>query len=139
MAARQKTLPTSASVADFIAAVEPAGRRADADAVCALLRDISGEPPVLWGPSIVGFGHYHYRYDSGHEGDAARIAFSPRKANLVVYIVPGFQARPDLVEGLGKVKTSVSCLYLNRLADVDMGALRALCEWSWGQMRARYP
>ena len=139
MAAQLKTKPTSASVAAFIAAVENPRRRADALTLCALLEEVSGEPPVLWGSSIIGFGRYHYRYDSGHEGDAARIGFSPHKANLVIYIMPGFKARPDLVARLGKVKTAASCLYVNKLADLDMGALRALCEWALADMRERYP
>ena len=139
MAVEPKTRPTNDSVAAFIAAVESPSRRADALALCAMMEDVSGEPPVLWGRSIVGFGRYRYRYESGHEGDAARIGFSPRKANLVIYIAPGFKARPDLVAGLGKVRTSVSCLYVNRLSDVDIEALRELLEWSLAEMRRRFP
>ena len=134
-----KTTPTDVPVADFIAAVEPARRREDAQVLLAMLAEMTGEPPVLWGPSIIGFGRYHYRYDSGHEGEAGRIGFSPRKAHLVLYIVPGFRERPDLMARLGKVKSSVSCLYINRLADVDMQALRELCQWSLDWMAARYP
>jgi hypothetical protein len=137
--AKLKTRPEDASVTDFLAAVEPPLRRADAQALCRLMEDVSGEAPVMWGASIVGFGRYHYRYDSGHEGDAARIGFSPRKANLVIYIPPGFSARPELTAQLGKVKTSVSCLYINRLADVDIEALRRLLEWCVAEMRIRYP
>jgi hypothetical protein len=139
MAYETKTRPTAVEVGDFLAAVEPERRRVEAQVVCDMLAEVSGEPPVMWGPSIVGFGRYHYRYDSGHEGDAARIGFSPRKANLVLYIVPGFQERADLTARLGKVKTSVSCLYINKLADVDMGALRELAVWSLDVMRDRYP
>jgi hypothetical protein len=119
MTSEVKTKPTEVSVVDFIAAVEPAHRRD--------------------GPSIVGFGRYRYRYDSGHEGEAARIGFSPRKAHLVLYIVPGFHERPDLMARLGGVKHSVSCLYINRLSEVDMPALRDLCQWSLDWMKARYP
>jgi hypothetical protein len=139
MTSEVKTKPTEVSVVDFIAAVEPAHRRDDAQALVEMLAGMTGEPPVLWGPSIVGFGRYRYRYDSGHEGEAARIGFSPRKAHLVLYIVPGFHERPDLMARLGGVKHSVSCLYINRLSEVDMPALRDLCQWSLDWMKARYP
>lgn len=139
MASEAKTLPTDANVADFIAAVEHPTRRADAEAVCAMMAEISGEPPVMWGPSIIGFGRYHYRYDSGREGDFLQIGFSPRKANLVLYLMPGFEGRQDLLARLGKAKTSVSCLYLNKLADVDMDVLRELITTSLNEMRRRYP
>lgn len=134
-----KTKPTDVSVADFIAAVEPTRRREDAQVLLEILAEMTGEPPVLWGASIIGFGRYRYRYDSGHEGEAGRIGFSPRKAHLVLYIVPGFRERPDLMARLGKVKHSVSCLYITRLSDVDMPALRELCQWSLDWMKARYP
>jgi hypothetical protein len=139
MASENKLRPTPDSVADFIAAVEHPVRRADALTLCRLMEEVSGEPPVLWSHSIIGFGRYHYRYDSGHEGVAGRMGFSPRKASLTIYIVPGFKDRPDLVARLGKCKTSVSCLYINKLADVDMGTLRELFEWSIAEMRKRYP
>ena len=139
MAAEAKTLPTDASPAAFIAAVENPTRRADAEAVCAMMAGISGEPPVMWGPSIIGFGRYHYRYDSGREGDFLRIGFSPRKGNLVLYLNPGFEGREDLLARLGKVKTSVACLYINKLADVDLDVLRELITASLDEMRRRYP
>lgn len=139
MASEPKTKPTGASVADFLAAVENPTRRADAQAVCALLEEVTGEPPMMWGPSIVGFGSYHYRYASGQSGDWPIAGFSPRKANLVLYIMAGAAERPDLLARLGKARTSVSCLYVNRLSDVDMGVLRELAEWSVRTMRERYP
>ena len=119
MADAPKTLPTDASVADFIAAVPDARRRAEAETVCRMLEQVSGQPPVMWGPSIVGF--------------------SPRKTALTLYIMPGFNARPDLMARLGKLKSSVSCLYIPRLEAVDADALRELCVWSVETMRARYP
>ena len=134
-----KTRPTDASVEDFIAAVENPRRREDARAVTAMLGEITGEAPVMWGPSIIGFGRYTYVNTTNKPADWPIIGLSPRKANLTVYIMPGFKERPGLMERLGKVKTSVSCLYINRLEDVDMGALRELCEWSVTAMRARYP
>ena len=128
MAADAKTLPTGADVEAFIAAIENPTRRADARTLCAMMAEVSGQPPVMWGPSIIGFGRYNYRYDSGHEGDAPLIGFSPRKANLVLYLMPGFEGRQDLLARLGKAKTSVSCLYINKLADVDMDVLRELAR-----------
>jgi Domain of unknown function (DU1801) len=139
MPSASKLRPTRDSVADFIAAVEHPVRRADALTLCRMMEEVSGEPPVLWSHSIIGFGRYQYRYDSGREGVAGRIGFSPRKANLTIYIVPGFKDRPDLVARLGKCKTSVSCLYVNKLADVDRRVLRELFEWSIAEMRRRYP
>ena len=139
MAYEAKTKPTDVSVADFIAAVEDPRRRADAETLCALFEELSGEPPVMWGPSIIGFGRYQYRYDSGHEGEWARIGFSPRKGNLSVYIMSGFKGREALVARLGKVKTSVSCLYINRLDKIDMEVLRELAAQSLDYMREKYP
>ena len=139
MAAEPKTKPTGLSAADYIAAVEAPRRRADAEILSALFEELSGEPPVMWGPSIIGFGRYHYRYDSGHEGDAARIAFSPRKAHTVVYLATGFEGREALIARLGKVKTSVACLYINRLDQIDMDALRELAALSLDHMREMYP
>ena len=139
MAYEAKTRPTEASVADFIAGVENPRRRADAETLCALFGEITGEPPAMWGPSIIGFGVYHYRYASGHEGDAPRLGFSPRKAHTVVYILPGFSNWEAMVARLGKVKTSVACLYINRLDQVDMDALRDLAAASLAEMRERFP
>lgn len=139
MAYEAKTKPTEVSVAKFIASVENPQRRADAETLCALFEDISGEPPVMWGASIIGFGRYRYRYDSGHDGEWARIGFSPRKANMTIYIMSGFKGREDLVARLGKVKTSVSCLYVNRLDKIDMEALRELAGQSLDYMREKYP
>ena len=139
MAYEAKTKPTDISVAEFIAAVENPVRRADAETVLALLEEISGEPATMWGPSIIGFGKYHYRYDSGHEGDAPRIGFSPRKAQTVLYILGGFDGQDELLARLGKVKTSVACLYVNKLADVDMAVLREIAVRSLAENRKRYP
>ena len=139
MAYEAKTKPTDISVAEFIAAVENPVRRADAETVLALLEEISGEPATMWGPSIIGFGKYHYRYDSGHEGDAPRIGFSPRKAQTVLYILGGFEGQDELLARLGKVKTSVACLYVNKLTDVDMAVLREIAVRSLAENRKRYP
>jgi hypothetical protein len=127
MAASPKTGPTGEDVHAFIAAVPNEARREDARGLCALLADWTGEPPVMWGSGIVGFGAYHYRYESGHEGTAALVGFAPRKANLVLYLVGGFVDRyPTLLERLGPHTTGKGCLYLKRLDDVDLEVLREL-------------
>ncbi len=129
MARSQKTLPTGAEVDALIAAVPDEKRREDARKLCRLLAGWTGEPPAMWGSSIVGFGSYHYRYESGHEGTAALVGFAPRKASLVLYLVGGFEDRyPKLLEGLGPHKSGKGCLYLNRLAAVDLAVLRELVE-----------
>ena len=138
MAIEQKTKPTLVSVADFIAAVEDPKRRADAEAACALLAEATGEPPVMWGPSIIGFGAYHYRYASGHEGDAPLVGFSPRKANLVFYLYCD-EGRDDLLARLGKHKSGKGCVYVNRLSDIDPAVLKEMAVASAKQMRAKYP
>ena len=139
MAYEAKMKPTEVSAADFIAAVENPKRRADAETLCALFEEISGEPPKMWGPSIIGFGRYHYRYASGHEGDAPRLGFSPRKAQTVVYVMSGFEGQEAMIARLGKVKTSVACLYVNRLDQIDLGVLREMAVASLAQMRELYP
>jgi hypothetical protein len=127
--APQKTLPSEESAEAFIAAVPGDARREDAQKLCCLLTKWTGEPPVMWGTSIVGFGCYRYRYDSGHEGTAALVGFSPRKANLVLYLVGGVQDRyPTLLQQLGPHKVGKGCLYLKRLDDVDHEVLHALVE-----------
>lgn len=134
MAAEPKTKPTDVPVADFIASVDNPSRRADAEAAQAMLAEVTGEPAVMWGPSIVGYGSYR-----GPTGDWPIIGFSPRKAQMVFYIMPGFAERADLLARLGKHKTGGSCLYVNKLADVDRDALRELAAQSVAWMRERYP
>jgi hypothetical protein len=133
------TQPTPVSVADFIAAVPDERRREEAGIIDAMLRRVSGVEPVMWGASIIGYGRYHYRYDSGREGDMCRLGFSPRKAKLVLYIVDGTPGQAELLARLGKHKTGVSCLYINRLNAVDMAVLEELCAASWAEMSRRYP
>lgn len=128
--AETKTKPTAVSVDEFLAAVDHPVRRADGEALRDLFERVSGEPPEMWGPSIVGFGSVHYRYDSGHEGDTMRIGFSPRKANLVLY-VGGYDGLDADLAALGKHKRSVACLYLNKLADVDAAVLERIVRNSW--------
>ena len=124
-------VPTSADVDAFMDAVPDEHRRSDVRELCELMHSVTGEPPAMWGPSIVGFGSYHYRYESGRAGDAPLAAFSPRKANLVVYLVGGFEDRyPKLLDKLGPHKAGKACLYLKRLGDVDLHVLRQLVERS---------
>lgn len=125
-----KTKPTRASVDEFIAAVEKPGRRADAAIVREMMERATGEPATMWGPSIIGFGTYHYRYASGHEGDMCRVGFSPRSANLVLYI-GGFPEYEALLAKLGKHKSSKACLYLGRLAELDLAVLEDIVRRSF--------
>lgn len=125
----QLTRPTGAAVDELVAAVPDEQRRADAQALCALMQEVTGEPPVLWGPAIIGFGQYHYRYDSGHEGDSALVGFAPRKQHLVLYLSGDFETKhAATMARLGPHKTGKGCLYLKRLADVDQEALRELID-----------
>ena len=121
-----KTQPTSVPVEEFIAAVEHPVRRADAETLLEMFRRATGEEPLMWGPSIIGFGQYHYVYDSGREGDAPAVGFSPRKTNLTLYVLSDHPAQADLLARLGKHRTSVACLYINKLADVDLDVLEEL-------------
>lgn len=137
--AKNKTGPTAASVEDFLAAIEPVARRDDARVVLEMMRRLSGEPPVLWGPSIIGFGRYRYRYESGREGEMCRIGFSPRQAALVLYMIDGYETREALLAKLGKHSTGKSCLYVKRLADIDLGVLETMIAESLAVMAERYP
>lgn len=129
--AENKTIKTGASAADFIAGVENKRRREDGFALLEMMREITGLEPEMWGPSIVGFGDCHYKYESGREGDMFLIGFSPRKRSLSLYIMGDFAERDALLERLGKHRQSVSCLYINKLADVDMDILRELARRSY--------
>ena len=133
-----KTVATSASVDDFIAAVADEQRAADCREMVEMMREATGEEPRMWGASIVGFGQYHYVYESGREGDACIIGFSPRKNDLTIYIVPGFAAYADLLGRLGRHKIAKVCLYLKRLDDIDRSVLRELVVRTVDDMRARY-
>jgi hypothetical protein len=130
-----KTKPTQKSVIEFLDAVTPERKRLESYEILRLMERITGEKAVMWGPSIVGFGKYHYKYDSGHEGDMCIAAFSPRKPNMVVYLNPGFVKYSDLLGKLGKFKTSVTCLYFNRLSDIDIAVLEKLIRISIEEVR----
>ena len=134
-----KTQPTGVSPADFIASIGHPVRRADAETLLAMMTRITGHEPKMWGPAIVGFGQYHYRYDSGREGDFMRTGFSPRKANMAVYIMPGYSDHSAILARLGKHKTGKSCLNINKLADVDLDVLDELIRAGLADMAEKYP
>jgi hypothetical protein len=133
-----KTQADARTVADFMATVTHPVRRTDAEALVPIMERISGAPATMWGPSIIGFGSYHYRYESGHEGDMCRIGFSPRSGSLVLYLAP-YRRHEDLLSRLGKHKLGKGCLYVNKLADVDLSVLEQLIVDAWDAMGERYP
>lgn len=137
--AENKTQPTALKVADFIDAVPDPQRRDDAKAVCAMMERLSGEPPAMWGPSIVGFGFYHYKYESGREGTMSRIGFSPRAKELVLYLVDGYEGKEAQLARLGKHRIGKSCLYIKKLADVDQAVLEEMITDSLAYMDEHYP
>jgi Domain of unknown function (DU1801) len=134
-----KTKPTPISAGAYIDAVADERQRDDARKIAAMMARLTGEPATMWGPSIVGFGSYHYKYDSGREGDMCRIGFSPRKGQTVVYVVDGYANKDDLLAKLGKHKTGQSCLYIKKLADVDESVLEEICTRSLAWMDEKYP
>ncbi len=137
--AEAKTKATDASVAAFIDAVPDATRREDARAVIEMMQRATGAPPTLWGPSIIGFGSYRYRYESSREGEMCRIGFSPRRSELVFYLLSGDEEEAGLLERLGKHRAGKGCLYVKRLADVDQGVLETLIARRVAIMDSRYP
>lgn len=126
-----KTKVTNVSVIDFIYAVGHDQKREDAYVLLDLLAEITGEEPKMWGPSIIGFGTYHYKYASGQEGDFMAAGFSPRKAKLSIYIMSGFDKHPKLMAKLGKYKIGKSCLYVNKLSDIELHVLKELIHESY--------
>ena len=136
--AELKTKPTAVSPEAFVQGVEHPRRREDALELLQIMREVTGEEPRMWGPSIVGFGSYHYRYESGREGDWFLTGFSPRKQNLSLYIMAGFDRYDELMAKLGKFKTGKSCLYVNKLDDIDRDVLRTLIASSCDYLKERY-
>lgn len=134
-----KTKPTEVTVDSFLESVPDPQRREDAKRVRAMMERISGEPARMWGPSIVGFGSYDYKYDSGHGGTMCRLGFSPRKAELVLYVLTQSKSQDALLARLGKHKTGKSCLYIKRLGDVDEGVLEELAADALSYMNEKYP
>ncbi len=134
-----KTKPTKVSAESHIAAITNEEQRSDAQTLVDLMRRVTGQEPVMWGPSIVGFGSYHYKYASGHEGESAPAAFAVRGRELVVYIAESFEGRDVLLAKLGKHKTGKVCVYMRRLADVDLNVLETLVTRSVAEAKRLYP
>lgn len=131
-----KTVVNDASVEDFIHSVEDDTRKRDGFALLEMFKKVTGETPKMWGTSIIGFGQYHYKSErSKQEGDWPLTGFSPRKQNLTLYVMPGFNDYAGLLSKLGKHKTSKGCLYINRLSDVDPSVLEAIIEKSYKDMK----
>jgi hypothetical protein len=137
--AEPKTKATGASVDSYIDAIGDEQRRVDCRTLVKLMSKITGEPPVMWGTGIVGFGNYHYRYASGHEGDSCLAGFASRKGDISIYVTAGFEGREPLLAKLGKHKTGKVCLYVKRLADIDLGRLESIVKGSVVEMQRRYP
>ena len=137
--AENKTKPTEVSVAAFIEAITDETKRADAKALVKLMQSASGEKPKMWGPSIIGFGSIHYKYESGREGDMPLVGFSPRKAASVLYGAIGFDGAEKLLAKLGKHTTGKGCLYIKKLSDVDQKVLQTLVAKSLAAKNARHP
>lgn len=134
-----KTGPTEIDPRAHVAALDHPGRRADAEKLIEMMARLTGEKPRMWGPTIVGFGRYHYRYDSGREGEAPVAGFAPRKAETVVYLVGEIPDQAVLLARLGKHRTGKACLYIKRLEDVDIAVLEELIVKSIAAIRAKYP
>lgn len=138
MATENKTKETKHSVAAFLNGIESKEKRADAKKVAAIMQKVTGSRATMWGSSIVGFGQYHYKYESGREGDFMLAGFSPRKQALVIYVMAGFKRYDALMKKLGKYKTGKSCLYVKKLSDIDEKVLVQLIEESVKYMRKNY-
>jgi hypothetical protein len=136
--AEPKTKQSEQAVDAYIDAIADPERQQDCRRLIAIMSKATGEAPKMWGSSIVGFGSYHYRYESGHEGDACLTGFASRKQGLVLYILPGFESHESLLGAMGKYKLGKSCLYVKRLSDVDMGSLTELIMLSVREVRRRW-
>ena len=135
--AELKTKVNNASVEKFLKTVKDEQKRLDSFKILDIMKKITKEEPKMWGPSIVGFGKYHYKYESGNEGDMCMAGFSPRKEALTIYILPGFKRNKSLMKKLGKYKTGKSCLYIKRLDDVDIKVLTELIGDSYKYMKQK--
>lgn len=139
MAYQQKTNETENSVVEFIESVESPKKREDAYKLLEIFTEATGFEAKMWGPSIIGFGSYHYRYDSGHEGDAPLVGFSPRKAKISLYFAPGITQRQALLKDFGKHTAGKGCVYINKVADIDIPALQTLIQQSIQFLQNTYP
>jgi len=137
--AKNKTTETKASVEGFLNKIPNEVRRKDGFDLLEIMKSQIKTEPKMWGPTIVGFGSYHYKYETGHEGDAPLTGFSPRSSSLSVYLSPEFEKKDELLEKLGKHKMAKSCLYINKLADVDVKVLKQIIKASVAAVRTKYP
>lgn len=138
--AKNKTTETNASIVDFISTfVEDESKRNDAFELIKIMQQISHFEPKMWGPSIIGFGSYHYKYASGHEGDAPLVGFSPRKAAISLYIYTSPENRDELLSKLGKHKASKGCIYIKKIADIDVEVLKEMISISLEDLKKLYP
>lgn len=136
--AELKTKPTGGDVEAFIDSIESEQKRDDARELLKIMKEVTGDDPVMWGPSIIGYGNYHYVYESGREGDWMLAGFSPRKQNLTIYIMGGFENQEEYLKKIGKAKNSVGCLYVKKLSDIDLGVLKKMIHLSVETVKKRY-
>lgn len=137
--ANNKTVKTKESPEKYIAAIKPDTRQTDIRVIHNMMSDMTGWEPKMWGATIVGFGEYHYKYDSGREGDSLRIGYSSRAQNITIYIMPGYQDFDEELSRLGKHKMGKSCLYIKRLSDVDIDVLKEIMQKGLDIMAEKYP
>jgi hypothetical protein len=135
----QKTIPTGQDVEQYLSSIADEKQRQDCFTLLELMRRVTGEQPMLWVGNIIGFGRYHYKYASGHEGDAALVSFAPRKGNLSLYVLSGFEGQEQLLAMLGKHKAGKGCLYINRLDDIDLPTLGRIVQGTVENIRGLYP
>ena len=139
MTKANKTQKTDEAVEAFLVTIKPAQKQADCFEILAIMTEITGLKPKMWGKSLVGFGDYHYKYASGREGDSFRVGFSPRTQALTVYIMPGYTDFDDELSRIGKYKMGKSCLYIKKLSDIDIDVLREIITKGLAIMEEKYP
>lgn len=136
--AKQKTTETSASVTEFVKAIGDEQRKKDAQAIIKIMKEQSGFEPKMWGPSIIGFGSYHYKYESGHEGDAPLVGFSPRKAEFAIYLTSQFDNREELLKKFGKHKSAKACIYFKKMEDISVDVFKKMIDNSLKYYKVKY-
>ena len=136
--AKQKTTETSASVSEFVKAIGDEQRKKDAQEIIKIMKEQSGFEPKMWGPSIIGFGSYHYKYESGHEGDAPLVGFSPRKAEFAIYLTSQFDNREELLKQFGKHKSAKACIYFKKIEDINVDVFKKMISNSLKYYKAKY-
>jgi len=136
--AKQKTTETKASVTDFVKAIADDQRKKDAQAIIKIMKEQSGFEPKMWGPAIIGFGSYHYKYESGHEGDAPLVGFSPRKAEFAIYLTSQFDNREELLKQFGKHKSAKACIYFKKMEDINVDVFKKMISNSLKCYKAKY-